>query len=210
MPYDLFVSYSRRGNTDRRVSEFVERIADDYRGFSGEELHCFFDKNAVDGMADWRQWFLEGLKESRLFLLVLSPEHLKSPYCEWEVVEYLRYESARAVSGEDLAPIYFVTVPCLDEPGIEEQAAAWFGRVRRRHHFDLRAWFEAGRQTLESQDVRTRLDDLKRSLHARLSPACAASPVLRATSRPTIPASSAGKPRCAGCTRLLDWAGSAS
>jgi len=169
MPYDLFVSYSRRDNAGGRVSELVQRIADDYREFSGEDLSCFFDKNAIVGMDDWRHKILDGLKESQLFLLVLSPEYLKSPYCGWEVVEYLKYELARAVSGEGVAPIYFATVPGLDEPGFEEQAAAWFGRVRRRQHFDLRAWFEAGRQALERQDVQTRLDDLKRSLHTRLS-----------------------------------------
>ena len=68
-----------------------------------------------------------------------------------------------------MAPIYFVTIPGLDEPGFEQQAAAWFARVRRRQHFDLRPWFDAGRQALEYEDVRTRLDDLDRSLHTRLS-----------------------------------------
>ncbi len=169
MPYDLFISYARRNNTGGRVSELVERIADDYRQFSGEELRYFFDVHDIQGMDDWRHTILDGLKESQLFLLVLSPEYLKSPYCEWEIVEYLKYESARAVSGEGVAPIYFVTIPGMDEPGFEERAAAWFARVRRRQHFDLRAWFDAGRQALESQDVRTRLDDLERSFHTRLS-----------------------------------------
>ena len=68
-----------------------------------------------------------------------------------------------------MAPIYFVTIPGLDEPGFEQRAAAWFARVRRRQHFDLRPWFAAGRQALENQDVRTRLEDLERSLHTRLS-----------------------------------------
>ena len=170
MPYDLFVSYARRDNTEGgRVTELVERIAADYRQFSGEELRYFFDVHDIHGMDDWRHTILEGLKQSQLFLLVLSPAYLKSEYCEWEIVEYLKYESARAVLGEGIAPIYFVTIPGLDEPGFEQRAAAWFARVRRRQHFDLRAWFDAGRQALESQDVRTRLDDLERSLHTRLS-----------------------------------------
>jgi hypothetical protein len=169
MPYDLFISYSRRDNIGQRVTELVERIATDYLQFSGEELSSFFDKHEIHGMDDWRHRILDGLRQSQLFLLVLSPEYLKSPYCEWEVVEYLKYESARAVLGEGMAPIYFVTIPGLDEPGFEQRAAAWFSRVRRRQHFDLRPWFEAGRQALENQDVRTRLEDLERSLHTRLS-----------------------------------------
>ena len=169
MPHDVFVSYARRDNTNGRVSELVERIADDYRQLSRKELRYFFDVHDIPGMDDWLYTILEGLKESQLFLLVLSPAYLMSKHCEWEIVEYLKYESARAVSGEGVAPIYVVTIPGLDEPGFEERAAAWLARVRRRQHFDLRAWFDAGRQALESDDVRTRIDDLKRSLHTRLS-----------------------------------------
>ena len=169
MPHDVFVSYARRDNTEGRVSELVERIAHDYRELSRKELRYFFDVHDIPGMDDWLFTILEGLKDSQLFVLVLSPEYLKSKNCEWEIVEYLKYESARAVSGEGVAPIYVVTIPGLDEPGFEERAAAWLARVRRRQHFDLRAWFDAGRQALESQDVRTRLDDLKSSLHTRLS-----------------------------------------
>jgi len=169
MPYDLFISYSRRDNTDGRVTELVERIAGDYRQFSGEELRYFFDVHDIPGMDDWLYTILDGLRQSQLFLLVLSPDYLKSEYCEWEIVEYLKYESARAVSGVGVAPIYFVTIPGLDEPGFEQRAAAWFARVRRRQYFDLRPWFAAGRQALEREDVRTRLDDLERSLRTRLS-----------------------------------------
>ncbi|HMD60074.1 MAG TPA: TIR domain-containing protein, partial [Opitutaceae bacterium] len=168
MLYDLFSSYARRNNTEGRVSELVERIADDYRQISGEELRYFFDVHDIPGMDDWLFTILEGLKDSQLFLLVLSPEYLKSKNCEREIVEYLKYESARAVSGEGVAPIYVVTIPGLEEPGFEKRAA-WYPSVGRRQRCDLRAWFDAGRQALESQDVRARLDDLKRSLHTRLS-----------------------------------------
>ena len=129
MPHDLFISYARRDNTDGRVSELVERIADDYRQLSRKELRYFFDVHDIPGMDDWLYTILEGLKESQLFLLVLSPAYLMSKHCEWEIVEYLKYESARAVSGEGIAPIYVVTIPGLDEPGFEERAA---GLVRPR------------------------------------------------------------------------------
>ncbi|HKI20518.1 MAG TPA: toll/interleukin-1 receptor domain-containing protein, partial [Isosphaeraceae bacterium] len=168
MPYDVFISYARRDNTHGRVSELVERIADDYRQLSRKELRYFFDVHDIPGMDDWLYTILEGLKESQLFLLVLSPEYLKSKNCEWEIVEYLKYESARAVSGEGVAPIYVVTIPGLEEPGFEKRAA-WYPSVGRRQRCDLRAWFDAGRQALESQDIRTRLEDLESSLRTRLS-----------------------------------------
>ena len=58
----------------------------------------------IRGMEDWRHTILDGLKQSHLFLLVLSPAYLASEYCEWDIVEYLKYESARAVLGEGVAP----------------------------------------------------------------------------------------------------------
>jgi TIR domain len=79
MSYDLFISYCRRDNTDGHVTELVEHIAADYRQFSGEEFPCFFDKHDIHGMEDWRHTILDGLKQSHLFLLVLSPEYLTSP-----------------------------------------------------------------------------------------------------------------------------------
>ena len=41
--------------------------------------------------------------------------------------------------------------------------------MRRRNQVDLRPWYDSGVEALKQADVRNRLDDLKRSLHARLS-----------------------------------------
>jgi len=53
---------------------------------------------------------------------VLSPGYLASEYCEWEIVEYLKYEHSRAAAGQGVAPVYFVEVPGLDTPGFEQAA----------------------------------------------------------------------------------------
>ena len=77
MPYDLFISYSRKDNQNHRITELKDRIAADYLEFSGEELRCFFDLDDIHGMDDWRHRILEGLRESSLLLLVLSPGYLR-------------------------------------------------------------------------------------------------------------------------------------
>jgi len=169
MSYDLFVSYARQDNQSGRVSDLLQRIQTDYRGFAGEELHCFFDLTDIKTMDDWRDRILGGLRESHLLLLVLSPAYLASPYCEWEIVEFLKYEHSRAVQGQGVAQIYFVEIPGLDTPGFEQQAAAWLARVRHRNHCDLRPWFDEGSEALKRADVRERLADLERSLHDRLT-----------------------------------------
>lgn len=120
-------------------------------------------------MDDWRNRILGGLRESKLLLLVLSPEYLKSTYCEWEIVEFLKYEHSRAIQGQGVAQIYFVEIPGLDTPGFEQQCAAWVVRVRQRNHVDLRTWYDEGADALKRSDVRTRMEDLNRSLVDRLS-----------------------------------------
>jgi len=52
MPYDLFISYSRRDNQQSRITELKEQIEADYREFSGEELNCFFDVSEINAMVD--------------------------------------------------------------------------------------------------------------------------------------------------------------
>jgi tetratricopeptide (TPR) repeat protein len=169
MPYDLFISYSRRDDKNGRVHALKEQIELDYRSFAKEELRCFFDLKDIASMDDWRHRILEGLRDSNLLLLVLSPAYLDSSYCEWEIVEFLKYEHSRSVGGQGVTPVYFVEIPGLDEPGFEARAAAWLARVRRRNQVDLRPWYYEGVEALKQTDVRRRLDDLEQSLHTRIS-----------------------------------------
>jgi hypothetical protein len=169
MPYDIFISYSRRDDKQGQVRALKEQIEADYHSFAKEDLHCFFDTEDIATMDDWRHRILEGLRESNLLLLALSPAYLDSPYCEWEIVEFLKYEHSRTVGGQGVTPVYFVEIPGLDEPDFEQRAAAWVARVRRRTQVDLRPWFHEGAEALKCVDVRRRLDDLERSLHTRLS-----------------------------------------
>jgi hypothetical protein len=77
MPYDLFISYSRRDNPQGSITQLVERIKIDFARFVERELVPFFDQEEIAGMQDWRQRILQGLRESRLLLACLSPAYLK-------------------------------------------------------------------------------------------------------------------------------------
>jgi hypothetical protein len=55
MPYDLFISCSRRDNARGRVTQLVERIKHDFAAFAGRERMPFFDQHEIQGMEDWRQ-----------------------------------------------------------------------------------------------------------------------------------------------------------
>ena len=78
MPYDLFISYSRRDNEQGRITQLVERIKTDFALFAKRDLVPFFDQQAIHGMSDSRQRILHGLRESPLLLACLSPAYRHS------------------------------------------------------------------------------------------------------------------------------------
>ena len=163
MPYDLFISYSRRDNEQGRITQLVERIKTDFANFegnNGRELMPFFDQQEIHGMSDWRQRILQGLRESRLLLACLSPAYLQSEYCEWEFVEYLKYEIGHLHGFNGVAPIYFVEVPGWDSKDFEQQCAAWIAELRKRQHFDLRPWHDQGEEALRETAVQERMGKL--------------------------------------------------
>ena len=103
MPYDLFISYSRRDNELGQVAALKAQIEVSFRRFADRDLSIFFDTHAIHGMDDWRQKIQRSLRESQLFLAVLSPDSLASPYCRWEWEDYVRYEAmvATAEAGRE-------------------------------------------------------------------------------------------------------------
>ncbi len=164
MPYDLFISYSRRDNAHGRITQLVERIPADFAPFAKRELVPFFDQQEIVGMQDWRQRILQGLRESRLLLACLSPAYLQSEYCEWEFVEYLKYEIGHLHGFNGVAPIYFVEVPGWDSKDFEQQCAAWIAELRKRQHFDLRPWHDQGEEALREAAVQERMGKLNRQI----------------------------------------------
>jgi tetratricopeptide (TPR) repeat protein len=169
MPYDLFISYSRRDNEQDRITQLVERLQTDFVAFAGRPLEPFFDATEIHGMDDWRHRILQGLRESRLLLACLSPAYLQSEYCEWEFNEYLKHEVGRAYFGDGVAPIYFVQVPGWEDKGFEQQCDAWVKELRRRQHFDLRPWFSAGEESLRDATVLDRMQQLNAQLKERIT-----------------------------------------
>jgi tetratricopeptide (TPR) repeat protein len=168
MPYDLFISYARRDNTEGRVSQLVDQIGADYLAFAGRPLNPFFDVQAIEGMQDWRHRILQGLRESRLLLLCLSPAYIASEYCVWEFTEYLKHEIAQFGAGEGIAPIYFVEVPGWGDKDFDARCAAWLTELRRRQAFDLRPWYETGQSALRDAAICARLKSLNEKLTERI------------------------------------------
>ena len=168
MSYDLFITYSRQDNQHGRITDFVRQVKEDYKNFASEELRCFIDIEDIQGMEDWKHRILEGLRDSQLLLVCLSPAYLEREYCAWEFNEYLKYEPGRAILGQGVAPVYFVEIPGWEDPGFEKKVDEWVSELRKRQHIDLRPWFTDGISALRNLAVRQRMEELNKQIHDRL------------------------------------------
>ncbi|MBK7381974.1 MAG: tetratricopeptide repeat protein [Flavobacteriales bacterium] len=168
----MFISYSRRDNHDGHITQLVDRIKADFARFAHRDLVPFFDvspEDGIKGMEDWRQKILRGLRESRLLLVCLSPTYLESEYCEWEFVEYLKYEIGHLHGFNGVAPIYFVEVPGWSQKDFEQQCATWVAELRRRQSFDLRPWHDRGQEALREAVVQERMRSLNERIVATIT-----------------------------------------
>jgi hypothetical protein len=168
MSYDLFISYSRRDNERGQVAELKVQIESSFRAFAGREIRFFFDTQEIQGMDDWRQKIQRSLRESHLFLAVLSPNYIESPYCRWEWEDYVRYEAMRQCLGEGVAPVFFVTLPDAATTQIDPAIVRWIAEINQRQTFDLRSWREHGEKSLQEAHVRATLEQLHASVRERL------------------------------------------
>jgi tetratricopeptide (TPR) repeat protein len=168
LSYDLFISYSRRDNDNGRVSQLLDRISSDFESFVGRPLKAFLDKNEIHGMDDWRQKIQQSLRESHLFLAVLSPNYLVSPNCRWEWEDYVRYEAMRQCLGEGVAPVFFDTLPDSTDPKTDKALARWLNEIQKRQTFDLRPWHDSGENVLQQVHIKRTLEQLQTSLRERL------------------------------------------
>ena len=171
MTYDIFFSYSRRDNERGQVTALKAQIETSFHSFAGRKLNVFLDthpENGIKGMDDWRQKIQRCLRESHLFLAVLSPNYLASPYCRWEWEDYVRYEAMRQCLGEGVAPVFFVTLPDAGTQQADQAIARWIDEINHRQTFDLRPWHDHGEQALQEAHVKSTLEQLQASVRERL------------------------------------------
>src|SRR3990172_622865 len=112
MPFELFISYSRKNNLPRKpgdakgwVTALRDEILADHCRFSTEPLRIFFDTEEIKSMDDWRHRILEGLRHSRILLVCLSPDYFRSEYCRMEWEEYLKRQVHALIGHDSIAPV---------------------------------------------------------------------------------------------------------
>lgn len=80
MSNDIFISYSRRD------LEFVTRLASD---LDSQVAGVWFDKSDIQIGQKWHDEILDGIRECKAFILVLSPDAAESKYVREEVEKAL-------------------------------------------------------------------------------------------------------------------------
>jgi hypothetical protein len=172
MPFELFISYSRKDNVPQKagdptgwVTALHAEILADHRRFSTEPLRIFFDTSEIKDMNDWRHRILEGLRDSRILLVCLSPDYFKSDYCRWELEEYIQRQVHQLMGFDSFAQVYFVEVPGVAE---QDMARGWYELLRRTNYTDLRPWFPHGTEALREAAVREKIASLGTSLWERI------------------------------------------
>lgn len=73
---DIFISYSRRDQ------EFVTRLAAD---LDAQVSGVWFDQSTIQAGQNWHDEIMEGIRDCKAFILVLSPDAIESRYVREEV-----------------------------------------------------------------------------------------------------------------------------
>ena len=99
MSKDIFISYSRRDQ------EFVTRLAAD---LDRQVAGVWFDQSTIRAGQKWHDEIMEGIRECKAFVLVLSPDAMQSKYVREEV------ETALAL-GKPIFPVIYRPARWTDE-----------------------------------------------------------------------------------------------
>ncbi len=168
MAFDLFISYPRRDDKQARVTELKEEIERTFLAAHGRPLEVFFDTRTIQGMDDWRLKIQRSLRDSHLFMAIVSPNYLRSTWCRAEWEDYVRYEAMRQCLGEGIAPVIFLAFPGSTDPAHDAATASLVAEIEGRHGIDLRTWSNEGRSALLDPGVRATFEQLHATLCERL------------------------------------------
>jgi hypothetical protein len=105
MANEIFISYSRKD------ADFVKKL---FTRLKAAGIDCWIDFEDIEPGAKWQQEILIACQACHNFIFCLSPNSLRSDYCEWELNHALMHDKR-------VLPI--VVEPCIDElifPALKE------------------------------------------------------------------------------------------
>jgi TIR domain len=119
--HDLFISYARENNRDGWISQFVLTLGRELsdllgsRQFNPKES-VFFDLRSIEIAQSFPNELAHGARGSAIFVPILSPGYLLSPWCNRERAEFF----AKLPSGADPAAyIAPILIRPVEEGGLD-------------------------------------------------------------------------------------------
>lgn len=102
MQFDIFISYARDDNAapGHWVKQFRDKLAADFLARSGKKLNVFFDTESVHPGHVLSGRLKDVLNKSSIFLPLLSPCYLSSPWCRREFLYFLEHAGELIVNNK--------------------------------------------------------------------------------------------------------------
>lgn len=79
---DVFISYSRRD------TDFASRL---HAALVENDYSVWIDSKNIPVTSAWREEIKAGIETADNFLFIISPDSLKSPYCQWEIDHAIKF-----------------------------------------------------------------------------------------------------------------------
>ena len=108
--YKIFLSYSHKDAElygSAAIDKIKSDIEADLRTYAGDAL-VFLDTNALKLGDEWHVKITHVLNQCNVFICLLSPNYLKSPYCTRERHLWAQKEIAQGRFHKETLPIYYI------------------------------------------------------------------------------------------------------
>lgn|GEM_PF-6225999 len=167
--YDVFLSYSHEDAKlygQEIIGRIKREIQDELRDFARRPL-VFLDTEALRYGDEWHAKIMEKIDECKIFICLLSPNYLESPYCTRERIWWARKETRNGRLRRDTCPVYFVQMDLDPWQNPSARTKDLFGFQLEQKELTLVPWFR-GKEEVKELFIQERLDFLKNSIAGKL------------------------------------------
>ena len=113
--YDVFLSYAHADaytlEQKKIVSAIKGAIEEALKGDAGKPPSVFLDSEALKWGDEWGAKIQKCISNARVFVYLLSPNYLKSSYCQREKLWWARHEIRHGRLNRATRPVYYIELP---------------------------------------------------------------------------------------------------
>ena len=111
------------------IAKLASRVESEFELLSAERLHLFVDRDLEWG-EEWKSRIDRELQETTFFIPIITPRYFQSEECRREFVKF-KSAADRFEVRQLLLPIYYVTVPEMEESEPQDELMALVKSIQR-------------------------------------------------------------------------------